>query len=553
MTERLSNLIAFLLSLTISLIACEAGLRLWGGVPLFEFPDFRLRQVIRDTLTGALEYDAILGWRLKSHLSYPHFHTINYGIRRNGPNDDHVRTGGVLVAGASFTAGSEVEDEETWPAQLESLIQQPVVNGGEGGFGADQIVLRAEELLPIVRPTVLVVDLVSDNITTSGYSYSGYPKPYFTIVNDQLVLHNSPVPHYRPLASPKFDFLKDVLAYSYVVDRIMATYFRDYWYSSTGAKFERIANDDVEVTCRLLQRLKKKAKEQNIRTVISMQYGGNYVGDTKARTAPVVLVEECARSFGFQVVDEFDYLRNLLTSDPAAFARHYVMGANGLYGHKSVFGNRQIAAMISQALAEPAPEEIIEASIEPPKSADKAPGNDENRLLKSQSLDDLSSTSTIVSVKRSGDRSALPAFDVSAIGGNSEHYAGFTYVSEGGRRFVLSFEAKGKGTPNGRMQLLDSGQNGAYLDFDFDAKKFTVTRLGLSRSIDGGMEPVGDGWYRVWVTARLLKDGGSIIIQLGTRDANWVFPPNGESLSIRAVAVRQEDSVSLSGGAEKPN
>ena len=554
MTERLKNLVALLLSLTISLIACEAGLRLWGGVPLFEFPNFRLRQVIRDTLTGALEYDAKLGWRLKSNLSFPNFHTIDYGIRRNGPNDDHVRTGGVLVTGASFTAGSEVEDEGTWPAQLETLIGEPVVNGGEGGFGADQIVLRAEELLPIVRPTVLVVDLVSDNITTAGYSYAGYPKPYFTIENNQLVLNNSPVPRYQ-LASPTFDFTKDVLAYSYVVDRIMATYARDYWYSSTGAKFERIRNDEVEVTCKLLQRLKDRTKKDNIRTLISMQYGGNYVADAKTRTGQVVLVEDCARSLGFQVVDEFDYLKKTLTTDAALFARHYIMESNGLYGHKSVFGNRQIAGMVDEALAKPAPpEEGAGTEIERPEAADKGPNNGENRLLNAQSLDALAAGSRIVSIRHAFDQSTPPVFDISSIGDNSEHYAGFVYQATGGRQFVLSLDVRAKGTPNGRVQLLDPAQNGAFVDFDLERKKAAVTRLGLSRNIDGGMSPIGDGWYRVWVTARLQNDGnGAIILQLATRDANWVFPPRGESISVRAVAVQEGDSASVTSGGDKSN
>jgi len=538
--EYVKNSIVMLLSLVISLVVCEAGLRQWEGVPLFEFPDFRLRQVIRDTLTGALEYDPSLGWRLKSHLSFPMFKTIDYGIRKNGiAEDDHVRTGGVLAAGASFTAGSEVDDAGTWPAQLETLIAQPVVNGGEGGFGADQIIMRAEELLPIVKPTVLVIDLVPDNIATVGYSYSGYPKPYFTMENDELVLHHSPVPRYK-LADQTFDFMKEVMSYSFVVDRIMATYFRDYWYSSTGAKFERIQSDEVEVTCKLLQRLKKKTNARNIRTVMSAQYGGNYVTDTKTRTGPIVLVEECARSMGFQVVDEFDYLKNLADSDPAAFARHYVIETNGLYGHKSVFGNRRIAEMIHQALAQPAPQdEIADTANGPSESADRVGKSGENLFPNSESLDALASTSPIVSVTRAPNPTMPQVFEIRAIGENSEHYAGFTYLSQGGGQLVLSLDLRGRATSNIRVQLLDSAQNGVYSDFDFSTKKITTTRLGLGRNIDGGMKAIEGGWYRVWLTARVRNDGGSIIIQLGNREASWVFTPGDESVFIRGVAVKE--------------
>jgi hypothetical protein len=46
--------------------------------------------------------------------------TIALGIRKNRASDSDVRTGGVLVVGNSFAIGSQVNDEETWPAHLGS-------------------------------------------------------------------------------------------------------------------------------------------------------------------------------------------------------------------------------------------------------------------------------------------------------------------------------------------------------------------------------------------------------------------------------------------------
>ena len=69
-----------------------------------------------------------------------------------------------------------------------------VNNAGQGGFVADQIVMIGEELLPTIRPQVLVVDLIPDNIVSVSYSSYSWPKPYYTVANEALVLHNSPVP-----------------------------------------------------------------------------------------------------------------------------------------------------------------------------------------------------------------------------------------------------------------------------------------------------------------------------------------------------------------------
>lgn len=66
----------------------------------------------------------------------------------------------MIAVGDSFTAGSEVADAETWPAQLERLIDGPVINAGVGGYGTDQMILRSESLLPVLQPSAVVVGIL---------------------------------------------------------------------------------------------------------------------------------------------------------------------------------------------------------------------------------------------------------------------------------------------------------------------------------------------------------------------------------------------------------
>jgi hypothetical protein len=73
----------------------------------------------------------------------------------------------VLAVGNSFTMGLAVAAQDTWSKQLERLLAErgrrtvSVVNAGVAGYSPRQIRLRMEELLPIVRPRVVVFELTT--------------------------------------------------------------------------------------------------------------------------------------------------------------------------------------------------------------------------------------------------------------------------------------------------------------------------------------------------------------------------------------------------------
>jgi hypothetical protein len=546
MREAIKNSLTVAASLIFSFVICEALFRAYAGVPVFSLSNFRTDQVIRDQLVSALDYDPELGWKLKPHLgegsTHPlQAHTFDYGVRRNGPGDDHIRTGGVLVTGASFTVGSEVGDADAWPAQLETLIGIPVVNAAEGGYSTDQIILRAEEMLPIVKPKTLIVDIVSDNIVGAGYSFDGYPKPYFTVSDGKLVEHNRPVPRYVP-PDRSNPYVRDVLAHSLLIHRFMATFFRDYWYSSASAKFERADNDPVDVTCRLLQRLKSEADARDIRVLLSVEYGGGYLVATTRPDGGVVLVEKCATQLGIQVADEYGRLESQFQKNVDEFKKNYIVESNGLLGHKSPYGNLEVARMVAAALAEP-PAERPAASPPTTPSHETAQREsfDHKNLLGPAEYGQLAASSAIVKVTPNstpGDRTYL----LEAAGPAGEHYVAIGNIAIDGGPLTASVDVyRERATSAVRLQLFDQDGDGVYGDVDLLTGDKSYSRLGLGQELGGGVEELGHGWRRVWVTVDLPRDAkrAVIIIQLTDRGSNFGFSPAGEAISVRRLKLER--------------
>jgi hypothetical protein len=220
----------------------EILIRVATHSPLLELPDFRAARGERNNLNQAIEYEPLVGWILKPFLASKDFNTIEYGLRSNGSAATRGRLDGILAVGSSFTAGSEVPDGDTWPAHLERLVGLPVNNAGVGNYSADQIILRAEQLMPALKPKIVVVDLLADNILGAGYSSYAFPKPYFTIEKGGLAAHNQPVPQLDEPVREAFE-IKAWLARSILLDRFMTAFFPDQWFSSSRGGFVRTNSD----------------------------------------------------------------------------------------------------------------------------------------------------------------------------------------------------------------------------------------------------------------------------------------------------------------------
>jgi hypothetical protein len=129
MKSRLLRLLIYVIVAgAVSLAALEVGLRLYVKATVLTFRDWRGANSM--ALESGGKYDEVLGWVQPAHLVSDGFNTVEYGIRKNSSRDEPLSRDAVLAVGDSYTVGSEVRDDESWPAQLERLAEIGVINAG---------------------------------------------------------------------------------------------------------------------------------------------------------------------------------------------------------------------------------------------------------------------------------------------------------------------------------------------------------------------------------------------------------------------------------------
>ncbi|HST31178.1 MAG TPA: SGNH/GDSL hydrolase family protein [Chthoniobacterales bacterium] len=184
---------AVLISLVAVALLSEVALRLFAprlGVAITEEDRF-------------CRFDHDLGWaplenvtRVEKSHRYL-VHQNQFGLR--GPDNMQLKkTPGrkrVLVLGDSYVWGVGASQEDLFTASDVHGTNDELINCGVGGYGTDQeylFYLRQGEKFDVDQ-VILAFTLYNDVENNLNSKQYGYLKPYFTLNDDQLVLHNEHV------------------------------------------------------------------------------------------------------------------------------------------------------------------------------------------------------------------------------------------------------------------------------------------------------------------------------------------------------------------------
>jgi hypothetical protein len=330
--------------------AFELGYRIHSHRPVLVLDDWSAARIASLRFGEPDKYDAALGWTSQEGYQSDEYNTLGHGIRRNF-DEGKARTGGILAVGDEFTGGGmNVADSETWPAHLERITGVPVANGGVTGYGADQIVLQAERLMPVLQPETLVVGLGEESISRTRLVLLGVAKPYFTLKEGQLAYHPpSLIAAYEQDHAGWRAHARGLLARSAVLDIVLSQLAPGYWYGKPDQQvLQAASNDPIGVTCALIERLKMRADAAGVRTVLLMQHARRTVAERTEAGADAEKVRDCAAVLAIAVVDQLKALRDVAAADPDALGDFYLHDDG--FGQMSSEGNRHAAELVARVL-----------------------------------------------------------------------------------------------------------------------------------------------------------------------------------------------------------
>jgi len=148
---------------------------------------------------------------------------INSDGFRSNDNDLQFNKNSILAVGDSFTFGSQVNNNETWPSCLERKLNVSVKNAGVGGYGAAQSVRRAEiESASNVFDTIILGILVGEDYERDQYIFRwGFPKPAVIKVDNSF--YYSDVPEKKSLGTKYMPNRSELMNFAYSYSQIFTT------------------------------------------------------------------------------------------------------------------------------------------------------------------------------------------------------------------------------------------------------------------------------------------------------------------------------------------
>jgi lysophospholipase L1-like esterase len=307
-----------LASVLCGLFVLEIGCRVARGPQaLLHWPNIVLEQrqsMARRNLDSRFSYDPQLGYVQRAGFETKDLNYDGHGFRRMPPLPADASEGPpVLATGDSFTQGDEVTDDESWPAVLQGLVKRKTINAGVAAYGIDQTVLRTEQLAAELKPSVIVVGFIADDLRRAEMSRTwGAEKPYFTVKGGALDLHNVPVPP-SPKPVDTLDFWQWTFGWSVLLDTVL---LHQGWEYEWIVDHHRVTPPGTgeRIACLLMHRL----AGLGVPTLIVAQYD-RYVWENaefaaeQRRLSQAVL--KCAASEGLATLDLHDAMAKVIQAE----------------------------------------------------------------------------------------------------------------------------------------------------------------------------------------------------------------------------------------------
>ncbi len=350
-----------LLALACTFLPLEAGYRYYHGEKILNLENYTQRKYFNTSQPS--QYDPFMGWTLKPNEQMvtkwdKQVTTLDFGLRSNGgPRPENEKS--ILVVGDSFAFGDQVSDNETWSAVLEKNTGIPVLNGGVCGYGIDQMIHRAEELVPQLRPDILIVGIIpADVARTSCLELYGVPKPYYTLTYGKLEHQTGHMESFFNAPLPEETTKWKILGYSYLLSSVFFKSSVPLFYKNPY----KFAHDKgLKVSRLLLDKLLGLKEDFDVQVVLLLQYklkniyyrleldddGIVEISDKKEAVGDMIELAKHAHDMGLMVMDTYDIFREVYEKDGGeGLARMYE-------GHFSPKGNETVAKFIARRLKDP--------------------------------------------------------------------------------------------------------------------------------------------------------------------------------------------------------
>jgi hypothetical protein len=293
---------------------------------------------------GLVVFNEELGWvnnpGASGHGQFHEYMSFDSMGFRNNDNKIKVKDRpAILAMGDSFTMGAEVGNADSWPSQLEFKSGVKVLNGGVSGYGLDQMLTRTKSILQKRDVDIIIVAFfVEDIYRVREKKQYVLLKPYYSLENDELVLHKVKAADY-----PSPDCFKKIFGYSYAVHLIMSKMFKDYWSKSSIDSVEYADIDEVRVNYKIIDEYADMAKSGKAKYIIFAILPGDFK-DVSLTNHPLT-----------------DYIRNTGRKNNRVFLIDLQSGmkgnqsffndrAKGYHGHFSKEGNAFVAQEIRSFL-----------------------------------------------------------------------------------------------------------------------------------------------------------------------------------------------------------